>query len=157
MRKKYTPYSFHEKTEYKIYARIGKRYQKECLKKNRKNHTQGLEFDKYSEWEKYFINKFLMSDYNACNFLHYLIGNLRVYQIFEGFIKNLMMPLYVAILTIVMTIYKPSQDELFISLLGGTIFITIIGMLCSIAFGKTINFYEDCIKIIENNVTSHQK
>lgn len=162
MGRTYTPYNFDEKYEYKIYSQIGVRYHEECSEKKRKKNRKRLSFDKYSDWEKYFLDKFLMSDYNVCNFLHYLKGNLRVYQMSRECIKNLVIPIYVAILTIILTIYSTVPihveiKDLIITLFVGTIIIIIVGMFFLYQFGRNINFYKDCIKIIKNTITSHQK
>lgn len=103
-----------------------------------------------------------MNDYNTCNFLHYLNDKLRLYQIFEKCFKSLVIPIYVAILTIILTIYSTVPihveiKELVIALLGGSIIIIIVGMYYLYQIGGNINFYKDCIKIIENSKTSHQK
>lgn len=117
-RKKYTPYRFDEKKEYKIYHNIGKRYRKEFTGEKSKVNEKYPDFDKYSEWEKYFTKKFLLNNYNTCDFLHYLNEKLRFYQIFRECLKSLVIPIYVAILTIILTIYSTVPVHVEIKQLG---------------------------------------
>ena len=160
MKKEYIPYNFNEKYEYKIYSQIGLEYRKECKGKKRKKNKKMLSFDKYSEWEKYFSDKFLMSDYNAYNFLHYLNEMLRMYQKFEDYFKALVIPVYMALITILLTIYLSmgfAPKRLIFALIVSVIMVIIICMYFLHQYSNRINFYADCLKIINDNYTSHQK
>lgn len=160
MKKKYTPYGFDEKFEYKIYAKIGKRYYKEYnRKKVRKRSKKIIEFDKYIEWENYFAEKFSLSTNNKCNFCHYLIKELRLQQKFVDVIKTLVIPSYLAVITVMLTIYSAqglSFHVLYLTLMWGLVMVLSISMYLLYKHSMRVDFYNDCIKVIEAKKTSHQ-
>ncbi len=158
-KKKYTPYNFNEKKEYRIYKNIGKRYRKEYREEKIKENKKFPCFDKYSEWEKYFIHKFLVSNYNSNNFLHFLNGKYRMFQKEEEYYKILVIPLYIALMTIILTIYSTTNLSVE-KLIGTLVFEIIIVIAASIYYlykiGQKVNFYEDCMKVINDHNASHQ-
>lgn len=161
MKKKYTPYGFDEKVEYKIYAKIGKRYYKEySRKKVRKRSKKIIEFNKYIEWENYFAEKFSLSANNECNFYHYLMRELRLQQKLEDVIKTLVIPTYLTLITVMLTIYSTQNFpfyELCIALILGLVMVLSISMYFLYKYSRRVDFYNDCIKIIEAKSTSHQQ
>lgn len=157
--KKYTPYNFDEEIEYKIYNNIRERYNRKFLGKKTKVHKEYPGFNKYTEWETYFKNKFLTEISDKCEFKYYLNDRLRVYQGLEDISKSVVTPIYIAVITLVLTIYSTiglSFIVLICSLLVGMILI-MISLMCIIwEHGRKVNFYEDCINILEQEDTSHQ-
>lgn len=127
--KKYRPYNFDEKHEYEIYSKIGKKYHKGRAGKNRKDNEEELSLDKYLDWEKYFKEKFLLDENNDCNFKHYLNKILRENQKCKEGIKSLVIPIYVALITILLTMYSTMGfpiEILLATLMLGIMLITII-------------------------------
>ncbi len=96
MKKEYTPYNFNKKNEYNTYSQIGVRYRKESNKKRKK---ECFYFDKFTEWEQYFNDKFFKNDSNDYNFMHYLKGMLTMYQKIEDYFKALVIPSYMTLIT----------------------------------------------------------
>lgn len=158
--KVYCPYNFDKKHEYRIYNEVGKRYFKNFMgKKIRRNDVKYSKFNKYLEWENYFKEKFVKNDDNDCNFLHYLIGELRDCERMEEIIKVLLVPVYIAMITLMITIFDIvlSFEDLYFLLLSGMIIIIIVCMLCYYKNNDKINFYRDCIKIIDDKNLSQYK
>lgn len=159
-KKMYKPYGFDERVEYKIYSQIGERHRKEFLGKMKKREEKFLMFDKYSEWERYFIDKFLKGESNDCNIQHYLIRKLRMQKRCEELYKTVVVPIYVLLVSAIVSMYSSknySISQLINALLVGIIII-LVASLFSIQFYSTRKcFYKDCINIIENFNTSHQK
>lgn len=157
--KKYTPYNFDEEIEYKIYSNIRERYNRKFLGKKTKVHKEYPDFDKYTEWETYFKNKFLTEISDECEFKYYLNDRLRVYQGLVDIGKSVVTPILIALITIVLTIYSTiglSFIALICSLLVGMILI-MISLMCIIwEHGRKVNFFEDCINIIDSDESSHQ-
>lgn len=157
--KKYTPYNFDEKIEYKIYENIMERYNREFLGKKTKVHKEYPDFDKYTEWKTYFESKFLNGISNNCDFKHYLNDRLRIYQSLVDISKSVVTPICIAVITLVLTIYATSGFSfiaLLSSLLVGIIIIMIYLMYLVWEHGKMVNFFEDCINIIDSKESGFQ-
>lgn len=159
MKKKYTPYNFDEIIEYKIYTRIGKKHYKEFMHKKRRECKELLDFDKYTEWEKYFSTKYSNGDNNYNNFIHYLIQNYRMYQHTKELCKAFMIPMCIAIVSIMITIYITEKYS--VEMLIGALFICValVEVPCVVSFfsnQKKEDFYKDCIEVMNKTLTSHQ-
>lgn len=129
-------------------------------------------FDKYTDWIKYFKNKFYKDDSDVYNILHYLKGMLAMYQKKEDLCKTLVIPFYTVFLTIILSIFTTMQlsDNNSVNSLGAgttfTLFIMVAVFLLAIViiscycfcdnFRNKIIFYENCIKVIKNAKASHQ-
>lgn len=158
MKKRYTPYNFEEKIEYEIYRKIGSKYYLEFKHGKKRDNIEHVNFNKYLEWEEYFIKKYSMGYNNECNFLHYLIQNNRMYLQEMEVYKSIMIPLEIAITTIIMTIYS-SQYSLAVMIGSLTIIMIIIAVFCTYSLfqnQKKADFYKDCINIMKKLLTSHQ-
>lgn len=158
MKIRYTPYNFDEKIEYEIYRKIGSKYYLEFKHRKKRDNKEHLNFNKYLEWEEYFIKKYSMGYNNERNFLHYLIQNNRIYFREMEIYKSLMIPLEIALITIIMTIYS-SQYSLAVMIWSLVIIMIIIAFLCTYSLFKNqkkADFYKDCIKIMKKILTSHQ-
>lgn len=157
MKKRYTPYNFDEKIEYKIYRKIGNKYYLEFKHGKKRDNKEHLNFNKYLEWEEYFIKKYSKGYNNERNFLHYLIQNNRMLLQEIEIYKAIMIPLEIAIFTIIMTI--SSSQYSFASMIGSLfIIMIIIAFLCTYSLFKNqkkADFYKDCIKIMKKILTSH--
>lgn len=156
-KKQYAPYGFDEKVEYEVYSHIGEAYRKKNTGK-KPNNKDNISFDRYSEWEKYFNKKFLKGDYNARNFEHYLnrmhrryIRNIEVY-------KAVAIPVYIGEFQGLITIYQSSTTLIMLNaMLLLAIALTIFFSSYSIfKYSNRVNFYTDCIKIVENTSANHQ-
>ncbi len=157
-KKLYKPYGFDEKVEYKIYSQIGENYRKKFAGK-KTNNIDNITFDKYSEWEKYFKDKFFKGDYNAINFDHYLNRMHRRYIRNIELYKAIAIPIYVGEFQCLITIYQSNATLLILNaMLLLAIALTVFFSFYFI-FKNSIRatFFEDCIKIIEDIDTSHQK
>lgn len=153
MKKEYTPYNFNVKYEYHIYTQIGREYHRKFNGKKQRRKSP-ISFDKYTEWERYFAEKFLMDEHNTCNFLHYLNALLRDSQEFDVIYKILGVPIYISLVTMVITIYIAVGyllTSLVSTFLIGLIFIMCVCM-CNLYLAKRkIYFYEDCIRALNVN------
>lgn len=159
-KRKYTPYNFDEKKEYKIYNNIGERYRKEFVGEKTKVNEKYPDFDKYLEWEKYFTVKFLNGDNNDCNFLHYLNRKLRIQKRCVELYKTVAVPIYIMMVSATISMYS-SKNYPILSLnemlIIGIIIILVSSLYSTHVYTAKKCFYEDCIKVIENLDTSHQK
>ena len=158
MNKNYTPYNFDEKIEYKIYLNIGQRYKRESMGKKSKVNKKYPDFDKYTEWEKYFKNKFINENSDK-NFKHFLKNKLRMYQCYIDAGKSVVTPICIAAITILLTIYATmgfSIEVLLVPLLVGLIIIMFYLTYLVWEHDRKVNFFEDCINIIDNEESGPQ-
>lgn len=156
--KKYTPYDFDEKVEYREYSQIGEEYRKRFLNKKIKGKDKDKEnssLDTYLEWKRYFIEKFSRRcDWN-CNFLHYLKRRLRINERKVDLVKTVAVPIYISEFSCLMTIYQSNEMKIpiyvQIAMLFSAITVTVIATFCLIhMYSSRICFYTDCINIAEN-------
>lgn len=157
-KKKYTPYNFDEKKEYRIYKNIENKYRKEIKGEKFKENKESFNFDNYLEWEKYFINKFSMSNNNACNFWHFLNRRLRMYNRCAELYKTVVAPIYIAIVSIIISIFSSKGYSTL--LLTNALLVGIVIILIAVLYSVHVNtakkyFYEDCMKIVENINIGH--
>lgn len=153
MKKEYTPYNFNDKYEYHIYTQIGREYHRKFNGKKQRRKSY-ISFDKYTEWERYFAEKFLMDEHNTCNFLHYLNALLRDSQELDGICKILYVPICISLVTIVITIYTAvgySLATLVFTFLIGFILVMCVCMYNLFLAKRKIYFYEDCIRALNVN------
>lgn len=130
-------------------------------------------YDNYTDWARYFKNKFYKDNSDVYNILHYLKGMLSMYQKREDFFKTAVIPIYTVFLTIILTIFTTIQlnyKDLTSSLEPETIFYPFIFVvaiflsfviICCYHFydncRNKIIFYENCIRVIKNAKAGHQK
>lgn len=161
--RKYIPYNFDEKYEYRVYSRIGRKYIKEFKsKKTRKRIVKYPEFDKYLEWENYFKDKFIKNNDNDCNFLHYLNRKFRTNKVKLELCKTVVVPVYVGEFTGLMAIYQSDKiiipiDQQIIMLFSAIILTLIFCFWFICYFNNKVSFYNDCIDIIKAVGINHQK
>lgn len=149
MKRKFSPYNFDEKHEYEIYSQIGKEYYRKWIGKPQKHVCPS--FDKYTEWEKYFQQKFWINENNTCNFVHYLKQMLMINKKFEEYFKALVIPCYMTLITITLTVYSSmeiSHETLIITLISSLLAVMLICMLFLRLYSNKIQFYRDCINVI---------
>ena len=145
---KYNPYGFDKQYEFKTYKRIGRDYVKALPK--RKRYTT---CNTYSEWEKYVINKAPIEILNYGDFIHWLNGQLRVEEIFLEAIKCIMIPVYIALLSISEAIVSEINARYNMPAWKGIVILSIIIVIFSIIILydsiEKVNFWKDYIKIVE--------
>lgn len=157
MKKKYTPYNFDKKIEYKIYSKIGESYYNQFKGNKSKKYKRYPDVDKYMEWKSYFKNKYSTNAFNDCNFIHYLNRLLRIYQRNLEIYKSVEIPLFISEITIFMSIYAanhfPMQTLINVTMLV-LILTACIGIYLILGASRKVNFYVDCINVIDSNFLS---
>lgn len=160
MKKKYIPYTFDEQYEYNVYDSIGKKCEEEFTYRKKRGGKEFRDFDKYLEWEEYFSQKYSKGYYHDCNFIHYLIRKQRMYQQGKELSKVLMIPICIAMVTVMTTINLNQNDSiefLFLSFLIGMFASVIPCLTFYIKHQKKEDFYNDCIEVMNKLIVSHQK
>lgn len=157
MMKKYAPYYFDEKNEYYIYTRIGERYREAFLGKEKKSYDS-FEFKNYIEWKTYFIKKFINSDNNDINFQRFLNRRMRRFMRNLDLVRSVAVPIYVGEFSCLISIFQSNKIQLSITMLLVAIVINVIVIFYLIhVYSSKVSFYEDCIDIVINENTNHQK
>lgn len=150
-KKKYTPYNFDEKLEYKIYDNIGERYKKEFMGKKTKANEEYPDFDKYKEWRKYFKKKFLIGVSNKHDFKKFLNRRLRIYQRFREVFLSVALPIYIGIITTEIELFSNEYyptSVLISAMVVGAISILVISIFFVHKYSTRICFFEDCIDLL---------
>jgi len=170
MYRKYLPYEFDFKYEYRTYKKIGReekrRYRAEnCflfkvwwnIIKRRNRHEKKYKIIKnYSEWKAYVSEK--KSNYIGNeDFIHFLKSNARKSEYSQGIIGNIVTPVYVALvsggLTLLLLLAQKSNLFIVASYAWGIfciLLILIFIFLLSRSFSKRNEcyFYRDYIEIM---------
>lgn len=149
MNSKYVPYKFNEKKEYKTYLNISKQYIK--YYKGKKINNKYPTLNKYTDWKKYFIKKFLKYFYNHGDFKHYLIAKLRINQRNLEILRAIVVPIYVALITVLLNLSDendPMGLKLFVFFL--IVFMVVFQLCMACKLDRKINFLKDCIDIVAN-------
>lgn len=147
MKKLNTPYNFVEKTEYNIYKNVGRKHKKSSNSLSKALRT-------YSDWKDYFINKFIRHSKEDYNFMHYLIRYLRIYERLRGIYQDIVVPIYVTMISIYTSIIVSISSSIYFKIWMATflVIVVIIILMCWLHKVYTrINFYKDCIDIIKKH------
>lgn len=161
-KKNYLPYNFDEKYEYRTYFNIGTRYRDSFFgKKQKENGNKYRDLDTYLSWKNYFFKKYLnkCSLDSKCNFAHYLNKKAEFYKMKLEIIKAIAIPVYVLEITAFVTVLSNEFRNLYmlIFLIVLLCFLIVIGISYIEKYERKVRFYKDCIVIINDNISSHQK
>lgn len=160
---KYKPYGIDLNYEMKTYKNVGCDYgnaqsadlgrlfnlKRFWRKRKNREQTEYRFCDTYSDWEKH-VQAVLPN--NICNYadmLHWLEGKRNNAKTQLEMTKSILIPIYIALLTIYEIFLKPYTDVLMkrIFVLIAIIMVIIIAVSVLTNDIKTINFYDDFIKI----------
>lgn len=153
-KKKYMPYNFDEKYEYKTYINVGMKYKNSFLAKKQKEYPdEYLDVDNYTAWKDHFINQYLkrVTSDSVCNFAHYLNRELRRINKNLDCIKTLALPVWILEITGIITIATTDDNKkpIFVGFILSILLLIFIVVFLINRYTAKINFYTDCIRIIE--------
>lgn len=160
MGKKYNLCNYDEKEEYNLYSKIDMGSHKES---NYMKELKGCTpVDKYAAWKEHIIKDFCENDPERYYFLHYMKKTITNYQKFEEGLKTLVIPFYLTLVTIILTINLDkdiSKGELIGMVAAIFVALVIVVIICSVQIKNNKNkilFCEEFIEVIKNAKASHQ-
>lgn len=168
----YLPYGFDFKYELKTYKNIGVNYKINLLSnsnpfyyvRNKIRHVYNVHdkkyknFDTYSEWKKYIIDKQSTDGCNYSDFKRYLLGNLREYEFQTNLISNILGPIQIAVGSGGLSIFLLIDDNIgiinktfVVCTCFGFIMIFVLALLTrqSEKIYKKFYFFKDYIEVID--------
>lgn len=165
-RQTYMPYGLDMKYEYNTYKNIGMDYGDSKTasrgwiadvirfwrKKRNKDEKKYKFCDTYSVWEKYVTGMLKKNALNYKDFLHWLYGKRYNAQEDLEIIKLILIPLYIALFSIIDIFFTAEMTEnaKTISIISIMCVVGIISMCYFGSRNRKVVFYEDYIKIVEN-------
>lgn len=156
MRKKYHLCNCDEIVKYDLYLNIDRGFHKES--NCEKEHKDCTAVKRYTDWKEHIIQNFCKKDPECHLLLHCLKRKITFYKKFEEGFKTVIIPIYLAMLTVIQAFILDKGNLISMVVIFAVFFI--IAILCSIIISNSkdkILFYEECIVIIENAKSCHQK
>ena len=172
-RKKYMPYNFDIKYEYKTYKNIGKQYKLDWRSKRNlfykiyklirkfynRNEKKYANFDTYSLWREYIKSKMLISGLrNYKDFIHFIKGHKRSNDYMRSCVVGITSSVYMVIVTCLFTglmfMVEGQEITLFVAWIVFSItIIAVMVVLCIIGYWKANMFYffKDILDILKEN------
>lgn len=161
-KQRYMPYFFNYKYERKTYKFIGKDYGDSKtahkgffrnvarwwrLHIGNKYESKYKRCDTYNEWRDYVLNKSFYSKHDLDNAIRYFKGKKQTTEILYDIIKTLIIPIYIALFSVTMSLAKEQSPWWIISF---TLIILAISMGLIVKYRNEVFFYQAYIECLEN-------
>lgn len=166
MKKKYRPYNFDVKYEYRTYKNIGvnhrleflagksliykiKKFIRNCINQKEKRYRN---FDTYLQWKEYFVDKMPKDSVNRINLYHYLKESRDNTQFLTNEGETVAVPIYVAFLSISTALFieeKYPSIIIILTMLFLMLWIFDIVEKMLRLFITRSSFYQECMNVLK--------